>query len=180
MRGSIDGVAGERLKLRRVSEHPRPPAPIEEGATMWIIPRAWTTDPDVAFILCAAAGALIFVDGGLALAYDSSFLPFLSLALGVVIFGSALAFRSRISYRKPLGGLVMALSLVSFFAYSGFFLGALLGLAGGVFAIAARGGSYLNPRTSLFGSQSLGPPCPRCGKSVPSWTSKCPYCGYPE
>jgi hypothetical protein len=137
-------------------------------------------DLEVAFILSATGGALIFLQSVLLLSAAHYPLAAAGTLSGALIVAAAGWFRSRIRRRRELGMMIVVVALISFFTISGFFLGALLALVGGLLAITARGSRFLNPRTSMLTSQSLGPPCPRCGKGRPSWTSKWPYCAYPD
>jgi hypothetical protein len=145
-----------------------------------LIPRYRATDPELAFVLSAVGGSLIFLQGAWYYSNIASTVAGIALFCGGGIVASAALFRSRVTRRRELGVVILLLSLVSLFGLSGFYLGSLLGIFGGSLCIAARGGPFLNPRSSLFSPPSLGAPCPRCGRSIPSWTSKCPYCAYPD
>jgi hypothetical protein len=147
---------------------------------MWIIPRSTASDPLLAFVLSAVGGVLIFLDSVVALSNVATPLDAFGVIAGGIIVGAAMSFRSRVTHRKEMGGLILGLSFLSFFGYSGYFLGSVLGVIGGALALAARGGSFTLRRSSTFTTESLGPPCPHCGRGIPTWTSKCPYCGYPE
>jgi hypothetical protein len=147
---------------------------------MLIIPFRWTGDPQVAFLLSAVSGVVIFLNSVLYL--SDPFYPYATAGLlaGAVIMGCAAGLRWRSRYRRELGAVILVVAFVSLFGVSGFYLGTVLGVLGGGLAIAAwRPSIYGAPNSAAF-AKALGPPCGRCGKHVPSWTSRCPYCGYPE
>ncbi|HEY6237629.1 MAG TPA: hypothetical protein VIZ68_00390, partial [Thermoplasmata archaeon] len=60
-----------------------------------------------------------------------------------------------------------------------FYLGAVLAMIGGALIAAIRSSEVQERRRSGRFAESLGPPCPSCGHRIPTWTSKCPYCGSP-
>ena len=147
---------------------------------MIVIPRSWATDPQVAVILSALAGVLILGQSLVGLSGPPQLRLDAGALIGLVIVGSALWIRTRSRYRPALGGLILGLSLLSLVVVSGYFFGAILGVIGGALALASRGSPFGIQRPSPVTAQSLGPPCPRCGRHIPTWTSKCPYCGYPD
>ncbi|MCI4331021.1 MAG: zinc ribbon domain-containing protein, partial [Thermoplasmata archaeon] len=104
----------------------------------------------------------------------------LGLLAGAVIVACAAGMRTQPRNRRQLGALILVVALVSFFGVSGFGLGSTLAVIGGALAIWSRGVPFVNRTGGSVLSNALGPPCPRCGKHIPTWTSKCPYCGYPE
>jgi hypothetical protein len=139
------------------------------------IPIRLGNDPQLPYILSAIAGALIFFEGLLFLGSGGVSSDF-GLFAGAAIIACAMGLQRRTRYRQALGGAIVGLSLVSFFAVSGFYLGALLGVLGGSMAIAAGGGPFTSTTPSAPSTFDLGPPCPRCGNHIPSWSTKCPYC----
>jgi len=138
---------------------------------------------DTGSLLTVFGGVLILVQ---AVLYGPAFYGFgtslsvFGIVLGLAILALGASARSSRRRRKELGLAIVFLSLVSFVSVSGFFLGALLGVVGGVLVITSPGRPFLNPSSSRFSTFSMGTPCARCGHPVPSWTSKCPYCGYPD
>ena len=133
----------------------------------------------MAQVLAIFGGLLILVEavGFATFLLEGTFAFGVVAGLGIVAAGAALGRRPR--YRRELGIAILFLSMLSFLGVSGFLLGALLGMVGGILAITSRGRPYLNPMSSLYGAPSLGAPCPNCGKPVPPWTTKCPYCASP-
>ena len=138
--------------------------------------------PDTAEILAILAGVFILVNALLLAATGFAFAGSLTAAgllVGFGIAGLGVGLGRAGGNRRGLGAAILVLSLVAFFPVSGFYLGAILGVAAG--GIALTGPStrtWGGARSS--GATSLGAPCPRCGRPVPSWSTRCPYCGFPE
>jgi peptidoglycan/LPS O-acetylase OafA/YrhL len=139
---------------------------------------------DTGSLLAIFGGVLILAQGVLYgptfYGYGSSIAAFgIVLGLGILVLG-AVARSGHRRRRKEIGIAILLLSLVSFFAVSGFLLGALFGVVGGVLILTSPGGAFLSPSSSRSSGFSMGTPCGRCGRAIPSWTYRCPYCGYPD
>jgi Family of unknown function (DUF6114) len=79
--------------------------------------------------------------GGYWFGYGSSWLwvlTFVSLICGVIVLIGALMFNARPVEHMTWGILVLAFSIVSFIGMGGYFIGAVLGIAGGALALSYR------------------------------------------
>ena len=130
------------------------------------------------------ASSIAIFGGGLVLLQSfffyfgsSALFPGLLTGAGIVALGAfASGLRRR---REAVGAGIVLLGVASLFAGGGFYLGAVLAIVGGAL-VASIGSQDVHERGgSSFTSKALGPPCPNCGRHVPTWTSKCPYCGFP-
>jgi hypothetical protein len=143
----------------------------------------WATrNSDLAPSLTMLGGLLILASAAfylpMAVGAYASTLAF-GLIIGLVILALGVALRTSGRQRPAIGTAVIVLSFLSFLdGANGFFVGALLGLLGGLLAITSSGRPFWSTGPSRSSSFSLGIPCGRCGRPVPSWTSTCPYCGY--
>ena len=127
--------------------------------------------------IAGLGGALIILE-----AFWLAFVPFdfwTGLLAGAAVIAAAALAQSRKALRPILGATIVLAGLGSLFSGGGFYLGAILAIVGGALLASTRplyrGGS---PASSF--ADRLGPPCPKCGRHVPSWSSRCPYCGFPE
>ena len=133
---------------------------------------------ETAYTVAILGGALVLLQGFLFFVGSSLFLVGLLVGALIVALGAMSSFRPR--HREPIGALIVLLGFSSLFVGGGFYLGALLAIVGGILVAYSRSDSVARTTSSAFPAQALGPPCPRCGKHIPTWTAKCPYCGYPE
>jgi drug/metabolite transporter (DMT)-like permease len=148
---------------------------------IWIHQRWGTSNLVLGCVLVGIAAMLLFFEAAFVL--TSAFEPVyvFGIAGAVLLMSGAVLLQSRPRYRVPLGGLFLVVSFLSLGGDSGFFLGSVLGLLGGALVLTSRDVRFENPMTrTLFSTHSLGNPCSRCGRPVPSWTGTCPYCGYPD
>jgi hypothetical protein len=141
---------------------------------------------DIGPILAILGGLLIL---GESLLFNFAFfggIGLFGIFAGLAIMGLAVAVRVRPRFRRELGAAILLLSLASFFGVSGYILGALLGVVGGIVLIASYGSPFPGSPVSVYSARasgtafSIGASCERCGKPVPGWTGTCPYCGFPE
>jgi hypothetical protein len=133
---------------------------------------------ETSYTIAILGGALVLVQGFLFLVGSSVFLLALLLGALIVALGALFSFRPR--HGEPIGALIVLLGFASLFVGGGFYLGALLAIVGGILVAYSKSYSVERPSSSTFSAQALGPPCPRCGKHIPTWTAKCPYCGFPD
>jgi hypothetical protein len=61
-----------------------------------------------------------------------------SLACGVTVFVSALMLKVRPTEHNSLGIIILAFSIISFVGMGGYFIGAIVGLAGGALALSYK------------------------------------------
>jgi hypothetical protein len=134
---------------------------------------------DLAQILTLLGGLLILLEGLILASAYFSVLFALGAGVGLILLAAGVLLGLRPRNRTVLGLVIVAFSILSFYGDSGYLLGAVLGLLGGIIAVVSRGLPYSRLSGASRQSFSLGAPCPRCGKPVPSWTSTCPYCRYP-
>lgn len=127
-----------------------------------------------------AIGALLILLESLLLG-PAGGLATLGLILGLALLGSAGLAWERPRFSRPAGVAIAVLGVVGFFTVDGYIVGAILAVFGGV-ALAARSGFAVVASRSerAFQSSDLGPPCPTCGRHIPTWTRACPYCRSPE
>lgn len=131
-------------------------------------------------------GALLAMVGGLLILVQTLLFGYAALDLlgglvtGVGIVGLGAAVRGRPGRSTAVGAGILLLGASSIFLVSGFFVGALLAILGGIVVLSVPSYRFQNPRSALFTPAALGPPCPRCGRPIPTWTSTCPYCGFPD
>lgn len=136
--------------------------------------------------ITAETAAAIVIGGGVLILLESLLFSFsltvflLGFLIGGAIAALGGAARVQRRNRSQLAVGVVVLGVVSLFVVSGFYLGSALTILGGILLVSARSAAFQNPVASTFTSDSLGPPCPRCGQRIPTWTSKCPYCGFPD
>lgn len=130
---------------------------------------------DTACLIAMVGGGLILLEAFLLpLAY---IVPLLGLVCGALIVTFGATARNVGRYRPALGAGTLVLGLVSLLLVSGFYLGAVMAIFGGLLIASAPSYSFSRvPAAARAGTFDLGPPCPRCGKPVPPWTSTCPYC----
>ena len=64
-------------------------------------------------------------------------LALVGLVAGILVLFAALSLRSKPSTRKTYGTLIVVFSLLSLVGWGGFFIGAILGLIGGILALAS-------------------------------------------
>ncbi|MCI4356966.1 MAG: zinc ribbon domain-containing protein [Thermoplasmata archaeon] len=133
---------------------------------------------EVAYTIAILGGALVLLETFWRFPGTSEFLLALLLGAVIVALGATASFRPR--NRGPIGALIVLVGFASLLVGGGFYLGALLTIVGGIFVANTGSRSFARSPPSTFSAQALGPPCPRCGKHIPTWTAKCPYCGYPE
>lgn len=131
-------------------------------------------------------GTVTAVGGGLILA-EAILFPFpptyfaLGFLLGAAIVALGIGARTATTRRATYGVAAIGAGIVSLFVVDGFFLGAIFALVGGCLLVAVGNApAFRNPASRMFTPSALGPPCPTCGRPIPTWTSKCPYCGAPE
>jgi hypothetical protein len=144
------------------------PVPVRRGS----LPR------ETAYSLAILGGGLVLLQSVLFFASSSVLLIGLLLGASIIGLGAAASFRSR--NREAVGALIVLLGLVSLAVGGGFYLGALLAIVGGILVARAPSFSTGRPTSSTFTAEALGPLCPKCGKHIPTWTAKCPCCGFPE
>ena len=65
-------------------------------------------------------------------------LGFIGLIAGIVVIISAIMLNSRPAEYSTWGTLILVFSIISFFGIGGFFIGAILGVAGGALALSWR------------------------------------------
>ena len=130
--------------------------------------------------LAAIGGFLNLLDGLFLLSVFGSLNFLMGSINGLTIVGLSLSQRGRPAFRRQAATAILLLAAVSFFIVSGFYIGALLGLIGAVLLLTSPGTGPWRAGSSGSFSRQLGAPCGRCGRPVPTWTSKCPYCGYPD
>jgi hypothetical protein len=140
----------------------------------------WGVDPKLGIALAVLAGVLILSQAALSWSATAGSLAGFGFIIGAVLVASALSVRSSSRHRREAGALVFILALVSFFTVNGYWIGSLLGATGGVLIMTSWGPTFFSRSSSMFRTDSLGPPCPHCGRHIPIWTGRCPYCGYPE
>ena len=133
---------------------------------------------DTAYTVAIFGGALVLLQGFLFLIGSSVFFVALLVGALIVALGAMASFRPH--NREPIGALIVLLGFASLFAGGGFYLGAILAIVGGILVAYSRSYSVGRSASTTFSAQALGPPCPRCGKHIPTWTAKCPYCGFPD
>jgi Family of unknown function (DUF6114) len=133
----------------------------------------------------AATGGLVACAGGaLILVQDLFFgvsgtLFVAGFLLGAAIIALGGMARSQLRHREGIGIAAALLGVVSIFLVNGFFLGAFLAIAGGTVILSTGMPTGGVASASLYSRNALGPPCPKCGRPIPTWTSRCPYCGFP-
>ena len=128
--------------------------------------------------LAILGGAFVVLEAFVVLDASSLFLPGLLCGALIVGLGAAATYRS--TNRQVLGALVVLFGFGSLYSGGGFYLGAILAILGGILIVNSRASGTTNFGPSTFSADALGPPCPKCGRHIPTWTSKCPYCGFPE
>lgn len=134
--------------------------------------------PETAALISCAGGGLVLAQ---ALFFGlGGDLLVVGLLIGGAIMALGAATSSRVRNREAIGVLVAVFGIVSLFTVSGFFLGAILAVAGGILIVSTRSSASITGRSSLYAAPSLGPPCPKCGHAVPTWSARCPYCGFPD
>jgi len=114
------------------------------------------------------------------------------LAVGLIVVYGALQIRNRPETAHTWGVLIVAFSLVSLVGSSGFLVGLVLGLIGGILALRWQppvpivgNGSTFRRGPPWTPAVSLAPPpsatasrvCPACGSAAVPAASRCPNCG---
>jgi len=154
--------------------------------------------PSAAFGLAIAAGILIILGGVVATALGAVFtffafgvgavLGLIGILWGVLIIVLAFKLRSSPHQHTELGVGIILLSIFSFFgAFGGFVIGFLLGLIGGILALAWNpSGPSVNVAVSsgsFAASAQMNPAarrfCPSCGSPTEPGAKFCRSCGGP-
>ena len=132
---------------------------------------------ETATSLTILGGALVLLQGFVLPFGTPVSLTGILLGAAIVVLG---ALASNLSRNRPVTGVVIALlGASSLISGGGFYVGALFAILGGALVVATGPHRPQDRRSSTWVSDSLGPPCPNCGHHIPTWTSKCPYCGFP-
>jgi hypothetical protein len=124
--------------------------------------------------------------GGALVLLGAFFLPFgagltvLAFVLGPAVIALAALATSRPRNARGAGSAIVVLGLLSVVTGGGFYVGWILAVVGGILIASPRWGGAPNAARPGFSADALGPPCPRCGRHIPTWTSQCPYCGTPD
>jgi hypothetical protein len=127
--------------------------------------------------LAGLGGALVLLESFLLTLPGSTALAGGLIGSGIVALSAGASFWA--PSRRPTGGVIAVLGVVSLVAGGGFYLGAILSVVGGMLLLATMP-LALPGRPAREFAEALGPPCPSCGRHVPAWSSRCPYCGSPE
>ncbi|MCI4368746.1 MAG: hypothetical protein L3K09_04205 [Thermoplasmata archaeon] len=144
---------------------------------MFPVPLRVRNDFQLPFFFSVTGGALILLQGLLSVGWSGHFGE-LGILVGLAVLAGAAALRRPTRYRTISAGLVLGLSLLSFFVVSGFYLGAVLGVIGGGMVLASGDGPpfTISGRGRRSPSLDLGPLCPKCSHHIPTWSPRCPYC----
>jgi hypothetical protein len=139
--------------------------------------RRGTVRVETAYAIAIFGGALVLL--------QAFFLATSLFAIGLLVGGSIVALGAAASFRpreRPaLGVVIVLLGFGSFAVGGGFYLGAVLAIAGGALLAYLRTyGGATRPSSARDFSEGLGAPCPKCGKHIPTWAKHCPYCGFPD
>lgn len=126
-------------------------------------------------MIAGVGGALLLV--GTFLLPVSDVLTFLAFVLGLAVIALAALATTRPRTARDAGIAIIALGLLSAVTGGGFYIGWVIAVAGGFFIASPRWGRAPNAARAGFSADALGPPCPGCGRHIPTWTSQCPYCG---
>lgn len=137
----------------------------------------------------AVAGTAASLVGGSArsLLGTASAAAFVVAFFGFLIVILALGLYARPDLHVGLGISILVLSLLSVFGGAGLFLGLLLGVIGGIWAIVFHTGEEDQPlaafavsgRPAAGPARGTGPRCPNCGGVVGPASTQCPYCETP-
>jgi hypothetical protein len=139
--------------------------------------RRGTLRRETASSVTILGGALVLLQG-FVLPLGSS-VSSIAILLGAAIVALG-ALASSLSRHRPLMGAVIALlGASSLISGGGFYAGAFFAILGGALVVATGPHRPQDRRSATWVADSLGPPCPNCGHHIPTWTSKCPYCGFP-
>lgn len=153
--------------------------------------------PSAAFILSLIGGILIILDAivvaaaaaivGAAIAGVLPGLGALLIALAVVglIFGiiiliGAFQLRSHPESAKMWGIVILILSLISFIGGGGFYLGAILGIIGGILALVWHAPPAMAMGQPQWGAPPPMAPPPAMGGAPPAGQRFCASCGSPN
>ncbi|MCW4011171.1 MAG: DUF6114 domain-containing protein [Candidatus Bathyarchaeota archaeon] len=145
--------------------------------------------PNTAYILSLIGGIFIILAGIFLSVVGAVFTLFLGgagaiagllgIVWGVIILVAAFNLRSNPSQHVTWGVIILVFSLISWWgAAGGFFIGFLLALIGGIFAII-----WSPPRQKAPQAYAAAPTpqttryCTNCGRSIPFDVNYCPYCG---
>jgi hypothetical protein len=137
-------------------------------------------DADWAVVLTVGGGLLLVLGVALVALYVVSTWGALGAILGLVLMALGVALRQDPRHRRELGAAICAVAVLSLTGGLDLFLGGLLALVGGLLALTSRGTGFFRPMVAPGFVRAMGSACPRCGRMIPSWTSTCPYCRYPE
>jgi hypothetical protein len=132
---------------------------------------------ETASTVAILGGAFVLLEAFLLYFGTPALLPGLLVGAAIVALGALASSLRR--HREPTGAVIVLLGIVSLFSGGGFYVGAVLAIVGGALIASIRSYEIQDHRFSSSASGILGPPCPNCGHHLPTWTSKCPYCGFP-
>jgi Family of unknown function (DUF6114) len=148
--------------------------------------------PVAAFVISLLGGVFILAGGlvvlvqfltvapsaGIFLGVSSVYLPLLGVIVGPAIILLAVLFYRRPEHPGIYGGLVIALSLVSYASFlGGLFAGLILGVVGGVLILTWHPSKSPSVYYGANTPNAFFRPCPRCGRVVPADSRVCPACG---
>ena len=150
--------------------------------------------PSTAYILSIIAGIFVLL-GGLLLAALGAAITFFAFGIGAVlgVFGiicgiliivGAVNLRSHPQAHATWGAVILVFSIISWVgAIGGFFIGFLLGLIGGILAIAWQptqvqtAPAYAAPFPPATAPTQANRFCPNCGAPIDANATYCPHCG---
>jgi hypothetical protein len=133
---------------------------------------------ETAGMIASLGGAMVLLQGFFLAEDSTGFLLWVFFGVAIIALAALASVLPR--NRDAVGLGIVGLAAASLVAGGGFYVGWILAIAGGVLLASVRWTTRAPRPTSKFSSEALGPLCPNCGRHVPTWTSKCPYCGVPE
>ncbi len=146
--------------------------------------------PTSAFVLSLIGGIFVII-GGLVVAIVGAALTFfigglggffglLGIVWGILIIVFAVQLNSNPSTHSTSGALIIVFSVLSWLgSFGGLFIGFLLGLIGGILAVAwnPKAGAPAQSVTPSSVMQTGMKYCVNCGTQIPASTVFCPKCG---
>jgi len=138
--------------------------------------------PSTAYILSLIGGIFVLI-GGILVAVVGAALTFfiggiggllgiLGIVWGILIIVFAVRLNSNPESHATSGALIIVFSILSWFgSFGGLFIGFLLGLIGGILAVA------WSPSAAAPTQPPITRICPNCGMVIAEDTKFCPHCG---
>jgi len=103
---------------------------------------------------------------------------YFELAVGFVVVLLAALLLIDPSRPTTIGIAIAALSLVSYFGGGGFFVGLILGVVGGIWALFVQpsGERELGPAADVSTTRVRDQRCSKCGRTFSGAAAQCPFC----